>query len=159
MARRRRPGLRKRGDTWHIEKFINGHRIYESTGETTYRRAEAYYDRRIQDIRQTLILGDRPEVTFREAVAKFLREDCPAKSRERAGYAFDKLLPVIGGIGASARRCACRSGGCLRACSAARERGPAWDPKRELPCRSFLRGRPSSGRSKRPGRRARRGVL
>ena len=31
MARRRRPGLRKRGDTWHIEKFINGHRIYEST--------------------------------------------------------------------------------------------------------------------------------
>ena len=98
MARRRRLGLRKRGDTWHIEKFINGHRIYESTGETTYRRAEAYYDRRIQDIRQILILGDRPEVTFREAVAKFLQEDCPAKSHERTGYAFDKLLPVIGGI-------------------------------------------------------------
>jgi hypothetical protein len=44
MAGKRRPGLRKRGGYWHIEKAIDGHRIYESTGETDYRRAEAYYD-------------------------------------------------------------------------------------------------------------------
>ena len=96
MARKRRPGLRKRGEYWHIEKVINGHRIYESTGETTYREAEKYYDSRINDIRQVIVYGDRPEVTFEEAVEKFLREDCPTKSLERAGYAFDNVLPFIG---------------------------------------------------------------
>ena len=96
MARKRRPGLRKRGEYWHIEKVIKGHRIYESTGETTYREAEAYYDHRINDIRQIIVYGDRPEVTFEEAVEKFLREDCPTKSLERAGYAFDNVLPFIG---------------------------------------------------------------
>ena len=87
MARKGRPGLRKRGDYWHIEKVIKGHRIYESTGEKNYRRAEAYYDDRIRDIRQSLVYGHRPAVTFREAAEKFLIEDCPTKSLERAGYA------------------------------------------------------------------------
>ena len=96
MARKRRPGLRKRGEYWHIEKVIKGHRIYESTGETNYRRAEAYYDHRINDIRQAIVYGVSPEVTFEEAVEKFLREDCPTKSLERAGYAFDNVLPYIG---------------------------------------------------------------
>jgi len=96
MARKRRPGLRKRGEYWHIEKVIKGHRIYESTGETNYQRAEAYYDSRINDIRQAIVYGIRPQVTFEEAVEKFLREDCPTKSLERAGYAFDNVLPHIG---------------------------------------------------------------
>jgi len=98
MGRKRRPGLRKRGEYWHIEKVIDGHRVYESTGETDYRRAEAYYDRRIQDIRQAIVFGDRPKVTFREAVEKFLRDDCPTKSLERAGYAFDRVLPFVGDL-------------------------------------------------------------
>ena len=55
MARKSRPGLRKRGEYWHIEKVIKGHRIYESTGEKDYRRAEAYYDSRINDIRKELM--------------------------------------------------------------------------------------------------------
>jgi len=97
MARKRRPGLRKRGEYWHIEKVIKGHRIYEATGETNYRRAEAYYDSRINDIRQVIVYGDRPEVTFEEAVEKFVREECPTKSLERAGYAFDNLLLIYGG--------------------------------------------------------------
>ena len=96
MARKRRPGLRKRGEYWHIEKVIKGHRIYESTGETNYQRAEAYYDSRINDIRQAIVYGIRPQVTFEEAVEKFLRDDCPTKSLERAGYAFDNVLPHIG---------------------------------------------------------------
>ena len=95
---KRRPGLRKRGEYWHIEKAIDGKRIYESTGQTDYRRAEEYYDRRILDIRQVLEHGGRPKLAFREAVEKFLREECPTKSLERAGYAFDKVLPFIGDL-------------------------------------------------------------
>ncbi len=95
---KRRPGLRQRGAYWHIEKAIDGKRIYESTGQTDYRRAEEYYDRRILDIRQVLEHGGRPKLAFKEAVEKFLREECPTKSLERAGYAFDKVLPFIGDL-------------------------------------------------------------
>lgn len=35
---------------------------------------------------------------FKEAAEKFLREDCPTKSLERAGYAFDRVLPYIGDL-------------------------------------------------------------
>ena len=98
MGKKRRPGLRKRGEYWHIEKAIDGQRIYESTGETNYRKAEEYYDRRILDIRQILIHGERPKLAFREAAEKFLEEECPTKSLERAGYALDKVLPFIGDL-------------------------------------------------------------
>ena len=96
MAKQRRSGLRKRGTYWHIEKLIDGQRVYESTGETNIRRAEAYYDNRIKEIREAVAHGTRPEVSFKEAAEKFLREDCPTRSLERAGYAFAKVLPYIG---------------------------------------------------------------
>jgi len=98
MARKRHPGLRKRGAYWHIEKLINGRRIYESTGETDYRRAQAYYERRIPNIRRAIAENPRPKVKFKEAAEKFLKSDCPAKSLERAGYAFQHLLPFVGNM-------------------------------------------------------------
>ena len=49
-------------------------------------------------ITQAIVFGDRPKVTFREAVEKFLEEECPTKSLERAGYALDKVLPFIGDL-------------------------------------------------------------
>ena len=98
MAKRHRSGLRRRGEIWHIEKAIDGHRIYESTGETDIRRAEAYYDNRIKEIRDAVVFGSCPEVVFKEAVEKFLREDYPTRSLERAGFAFDRVLPFIGNL-------------------------------------------------------------
>lgn len=98
MAKKRRSGLRKRGDFWHIEKYINGQRVYESTGETDSRKAEAYYDNRIKEIREAVVYGTRPAVNFKAAAEKFLREDCPTRSLEPAGYAFDKVLPYIGAL-------------------------------------------------------------
>ena len=61
-------------------------------------RRKSNYDRRILDLRQTLIHGERPKLAFREAVEKFLEEECPTKSLERAGYALDKVLPFIGDL-------------------------------------------------------------
>lgn len=53
-----------------------------------YRRAEAYYERRILNVRRTVDRGERPKVTFKDAAAKFLKGDCPTKSLERTGYPF-----------------------------------------------------------------------
>ncbi len=97
MARKRRPGLRKRGNVWHVEKVIKGYgRLYESTGESDYEAAERYFDKRVSEIRQVVVYGQRPRVTFREAAEKFLKENCPDKSLERAAIALDRVLPFIG---------------------------------------------------------------
>ncbi len=97
MARQRRPGLRKKGRIWHIEKVIPGYgRFRESTSETDYGRAERYFDKRVEELRQISVYGERPKVTLVEAAEKFLREECPPKSVERAGYALAQVLPVVG---------------------------------------------------------------
>ena len=97
MARQRRPGLRKKGRIWHIEKVIPGYgRFRESTGETDYGRAERYFDKRVEEVRQITVYGERPKVTLTEAAERFLREECPPKSVERAGYALAQVLPAVG---------------------------------------------------------------
>ena len=97
MARKRRPGLRKKGRYWHIEKVIHGYgRFRESTGETDYERAERYFDKRVEELRNISVYGERPKVTLAEAAEKFLREECPPKSVERAGYALAQVLPKVG---------------------------------------------------------------
>ena len=97
MARKRRPGLRRKGRYWHIEKVIRGYgRFRESTGETDYERAERYFDKRIEELRNISVYGERPRVTLAEAAEKFLTEECPPKSVERAGYALSQVLPKVG---------------------------------------------------------------
>lgn len=97
MATKRRPGLRKKGRIWHIEKVIPGYgRFRESTGETDYNRAERYFDKRVEELRLVSVYGERPKVTLNEAAEKFLREECPPKSVERAGYALAQVLPNFG---------------------------------------------------------------
>jgi integrase len=97
MARRRTPGLRKRGQYWHIQKVIRGYgTLHESTGETDLPKAEIYLAKRLEEIRRVVIYGERPRVTFEKAAKRYLQEECPTKSLERAGIALDRVLPFIG---------------------------------------------------------------
>ena len=76
MGRRYTPGLRKRGDIWHIEKQIKGYgRLYESTGTDNRQEAERYLARRLEEIRQHRVYGVRPQRIFREAAAQYLLEN------------------------------------------------------------------------------------
>lgn len=75
MGRKRLPGLIKRGAIWHINKKIKGRRISESTGTSYLEEAECYLIRRIEQIRQALIYGVRPNRSFCEAATKFLKEN------------------------------------------------------------------------------------
>ena len=68
MARKRTPGLRKRGRFWHIDKRIRGFgTLRESTGTGELEEAERYLARRLEEIRQASVYGVRPRRTFREA--------------------------------------------------------------------------------------------
>ena len=97
MAQRRTPGLRKRGRIWHIDKQIRGYgKIYESTGTSDLEEAERYLNHRLQEIRLVQRYGERPNVTFSEAAAKFLEENQHLRSLNRTRLAFDKVMPYIG---------------------------------------------------------------
>lgn len=80
MGQRKMSGLSKRGGLWHIDKKINGVRIYESTGTGSIEEAERYLVRRLETMRQATVYGVRPKRTFREATAKFLLENVHKRS-------------------------------------------------------------------------------
>jgi hypothetical protein len=74
MARKRTPGLRKRGRFWHIDKQIRGFgTLRESTGTGELEEAERYLARRLEEIRQASVYGVRPRRTFREATEHYVR--------------------------------------------------------------------------------------
>ena len=90
------PGLTRRGDIWHINKKINGQRIYESTGTSELREAEKYLISRLETIRKAVVYGIRPKRTFRDAVVKFVKENAHKASLYDDICAIKKLDVVIG---------------------------------------------------------------
>lgn len=98
MGRKRTPELRKRGDTWHIDKQIKGYgRLQESckTGDLTI--AERYLAKRLQEVHEQIVFGVRPMRTFRQAATKYL-EETSKRSIERDARALVKLDPHIGDL-------------------------------------------------------------
>ena len=75
MGRKRSPGLCLRGGTWHVVKVIFGQRVVETTRAGDLQEAERYLAHRIEEIRQAEVYGVRPNRLFKEAAAKYLREN------------------------------------------------------------------------------------
>lgn len=59
MARKTITGLSQRNGIWHIDKRINGERLYESTGVGDRAEAEKYLIHRLEQIRQRKVYGVR----------------------------------------------------------------------------------------------------
>ena len=59
MARKTITGLSKRNGVWHIDKRVNGERIYESTGTGDRAEAEKYLIHRLERLRQEKVYGVR----------------------------------------------------------------------------------------------------
>lgn len=97
MARKKTPGLVKRGDCWHIDKKIGGKRVCESTGTCDLEEAEKFLARRMEQIRQATVYGVRPTRTFRMAATKYLGET-HKRSLVRDGYSLKALDPYIGDL-------------------------------------------------------------
>lgn len=102
MGRTRYSRLRERNGHWHI----NGVRIkgqaplYESIGKCSREEAEAYYLKRVSEIRQGVMFGVRPKRIFREAASRYLEIES-AKPEPKATLSNDALFleqldPYIG---------------------------------------------------------------
>jgi len=74
MGRKRTTGLILRGGIWHIDKKYRGRRLRESTGESSYSKAEEHLTRRLEQLRRARVFGERPERNFRQAATRYLNE-------------------------------------------------------------------------------------
>jgi len=91
-------GLSKRNEIWHIDKKVNGVRIYESTGTGWLFEAEKYLIRRLETLRQAKVYGVRPKRIFREAATKFLLENTHKRSLQSDAERLKMLDGYIGDL-------------------------------------------------------------
>jgi len=93
---KRTPGLRKKGNIWHIEKVIAGKLVRKSTGETELEQAERYLAQLITKERSIKIYGERINKTFDEAAARYVTEFAHKKSLDCDISALKSVMPYIG---------------------------------------------------------------
>lgn len=93
---KRTPGLRKKGEIWHIEKVIAGQLIRCSTGETELDNAERFLAKLIEERRNTVIYGQRTDHTFDQAAGRYLDEKGHLKSISREINSLRLVMPYIG---------------------------------------------------------------
>lgn len=98
MARKTITGLSQRNGIWHIDKRVNGERIYESTGTGDRAEAERYLIHRLEKLRQEKIYGVRRVVTWREAAARFLIEFRDQPSIKLTAVYLEQLDRFIGDL-------------------------------------------------------------
>ena len=95
---KRTPGLRKKGEIWHIEKVIAGQLIRQSTGESELDQAERYLAQLIESQRKEKVYGERLDRTFNQAAARYVDEYGHKRSIDRSIQALKLVMPYIGEI-------------------------------------------------------------
>ncbi len=98
MARKTITGLSQRNGIWHIDKKINGERLYESTGVGDRAEAEKYLIHRLEQIRQRKVYGVRQVRTFREAATRYLLEHKEQPSIKLTALCLQQLDPYLGDL-------------------------------------------------------------
>jgi integrase len=93
---KRTPGLRKKGEIWHIEKVIAGQLVRQSTGETELDQAERFLAQLIEQHRKVKVYGERLEHTFDEAAARYIEDYGHKRSMGRSIQALKLVMPYIG---------------------------------------------------------------
>jgi len=96
MGRKRTPGLVRRGAVWHVDKWIGGRRVCQSTGTGRLDEAERFLARLIDEIRQAEVYGVRPRRSFEQAAAKFVLENQHKRSLRSDIGRLKLLMPWIG---------------------------------------------------------------
>ena len=98
MARKTITGLSQRNGIWHIDKKINGERLYESTGSSDRQEAERYLIHRLEQLRQQKVYGVRRVRIWREAATRFLIEFKDQPSIKLSAHHLSQLDPFIGDL-------------------------------------------------------------
>jgi integrase len=98
MARKTITGLSQRNGIWHIDKKIDGVRLYESTGVSDRQEAERYLIHRLEQLRQQKVYGIKQVRLWEEAAARFIKEFKDQPSIQLTVQYLKQLHPFIGSI-------------------------------------------------------------
>ena len=99
MATRRAPGLRLRGDSWHIQKRVKGYgTLYESTHTSDFEEAQRYLAHRLEQIREEVVYGAKPRITFEQAAERYVEEYRHLKSMPTIITELKRVMPLIGSL-------------------------------------------------------------
>ncbi len=93
------PGLKKRGEIWHIDKrskHFSGGQLRCSTRTSSYEEAEALLIHKLNEARKAKEFGIRPKHNLEEAAVKYVLDNQHLDSIEDIGM---HLMQVIGAIG------------------------------------------------------------
>lgn len=98
MARtgKRMSGLTQRDGIWHINKIIDGERIYKSTGTGSLEEAEQILIHLLDQRRQQKLFGVRQVKTWRDAATRYLLENQDMPSIGLTATYLEQLDPFIG---------------------------------------------------------------
>ena len=98
--RNRMPGLRLKGEIWHVEKrckYAEGGWLRESTETASRTEAEKYLIRRLAEIEEAARRKTEGIYTFEQAALRYLEEIAHKSSAETIAMHLDQLFPFIGG--------------------------------------------------------------
>ncbi len=91
-------GLRQRNGIWHIEKMVDGTRLFESTRVSERAEAEKVLIHRLEQIRSARVFGVRPQRTFQEAATRYLIENQHKRSLLNEANEIERMRPYIGNL-------------------------------------------------------------
>ena len=91
-------GLRFRNGIWHIEKMVDGKRLFESTKVSEREEAEKVLIHRLEQIRHAKVFGIRLPRTFQEAATRYLTENQHKRSLSDDADELERLMPHIGAM-------------------------------------------------------------
>jgi integrase len=98
MGRKKVPGLVMRAGVWHVDKYLYGRRVCQSTGTARLEEAERNLAKIMEEERQAQVYGVRPARTFEQAAAKFILENQHKRSLSSDIVQLKLLMPVIGAM-------------------------------------------------------------
>ena len=97
--RNQMPGLRRKGEIWHIEKrckLVPGGWLRESTGTSSRAEAEKRLIRRLVELEEKAERQATATFTFEEAALRYLEEIADKPSASDIAMHVDQLFPFIG---------------------------------------------------------------
>lgn len=97
--RNKMPGLRRKGDVWHIEKrckYAEGGWLRESTGTASRAEAEKILICRLAELEDAAQRETLSVFLFEEAALKYLEEIAYQRSADTRAMHLDQLFPFIG---------------------------------------------------------------
>jgi hypothetical protein len=87
MGRKRTAALYERNGVWHIDKQIRGVRLCESNGESSLAKADEYFAKKAEEVRQDLLGHKSGRITTHYSAANRV---CGENSRKSPALVFLK---------------------------------------------------------------------